>query len=202
MLASFLWTCLLIELTPGPNMTWLALLSASHGRLAGLAAVAGISSGLAIAGAAAMLGVATLIAASPAAFTALRWAGSLYLLYLAWDALRGKEPAYGEATDGVGRFFMQGLTSNILNPKAYLFYAAMLPQFIASDAPFAASFGLLAALYVTVATGVHAAIAVFAGSLGKLIGAGVESRAVRVTFAFLLAATAIWFFVSSGANAR
>ena len=86
MFFEFLLTAILIELTPGPNMAWLALLGASRGRIAALGAVAGIALGLAIAGAAAAFGVSALIGKTPWVFQALRWAGALYLLYLAWDA--------------------------------------------------------------------------------------------------------------------
>ena len=65
MVLEFLAASLLIELTPGPNMAWLALLGASRGRLAALAAVAGVALGLSVAGTAAALGVSTLIGTTP-----------------------------------------------------------------------------------------------------------------------------------------
>ena len=88
MLGEFAIAAILIELTPGPNMAWLALLAVSRGRLTRLAAVLGVALGLSFAGVAAAIGVAALIAATPWIFQLLRWAGSLYLLYLAWDAWR------------------------------------------------------------------------------------------------------------------
>lgn len=76
MLTSYLATVLLIELTPGPNMAYLAALTLGRGRRAGLAAVAGVALGLAVIGIAAVLGFAALVAASPMLWNALRWAGT------------------------------------------------------------------------------------------------------------------------------
>ena len=92
---AFLLASLLIELTPGPNMTWLAALGASRGRTAALAAVAGIALGLAFAGAVAGIGLSALIASQPWLIDGLRWAGALYLLYLAYDAWRGRTLLFG-----------------------------------------------------------------------------------------------------------
>jgi threonine/homoserine/homoserine lactone efflux protein len=195
----FALAALLIELTPGPNMTWLAILSATHGRAAGLAAVAGIALGLAIAGLAAMLGLAAAIAASPALYQALRWAGSLYLLYLAWEAWRGPAAEQQVGDDGVRRYFYQGLTSNALNPKAYVFYAALLPRFIAENMNFEAAFLTLAAVYVGIATAVHGSIAVFAGTSGNVFTDRINRPEIRGLFAVALVATALWFFFSTSA---
>jgi threonine/homoserine/homoserine lactone efflux protein len=108
-LASFLLTSFLIEITPGPNMTYLALVSASDGRRAGFATVLGVASGLAVVGAIAAIGVAELIQASTLLYEVLRWAGVLFLLYLAWDGW--KTPSTSSANSGVakGRYFLRGL---------------------------------------------------------------------------------------------
>ena len=79
----FLAAVTLIELTPGPNMGYLAALSATEGRAAGLKAVLGVTAGLAIYMLLSVAGVAEIIAAAPFVFGALRWAGVCYLLYLA-----------------------------------------------------------------------------------------------------------------------
>jgi threonine/homoserine/homoserine lactone efflux protein len=127
-LASFLVTALVIELTPGPNMTYLALVSATDGRRAGFMTVAGVTLGLAIIGAIAAFGVAEAIQASDVLYGLLRWAGVLFLLYLAWDGW--KSSAVTTATEGEGRYFARGLITNLLNPKAGVFYVSFLPQFV------------------------------------------------------------------------
>lgn len=88
LLLGFAITALIIELTPGPNMAWLALLSATEGRKAGLAATAGIAVGLLLIAAVSALGLAALIDNHPAIYETLRWAGALFLLYLAWEGWR------------------------------------------------------------------------------------------------------------------
>lgn len=82
-LLGFAFASLLIELTPGPNMTSLAVLAAREGRASGYAAVIGVALGLVVLGAVAALRLAALIAAFPAFYSILRWGGVIYLLYLA-----------------------------------------------------------------------------------------------------------------------
>jgi len=87
-LGAFALTCLVIELTPGPNMAYLAVLSAGNGRRAGFAATMGIALGLLIVGIGAALGLAALISSSNLLYEALRLGGIVYLLWLAWDGWR------------------------------------------------------------------------------------------------------------------
>ena len=89
--AEFLVAAIVMEITPGPNMTWLALLSAREGRMAGLQAVAGIATGLTLLAVIAATGAAALISAWPPVYEALRWAGVIFLLYLAWETWVGEK---------------------------------------------------------------------------------------------------------------
>jgi threonine/homoserine/homoserine lactone efflux protein len=199
MLAEFALTALLVELTPGPNMTWLALLAASRGRAAALAAVAGITVGLAFAGVAAAFGLSLLIAETPWLFQFLRWAGALYLLWLAWDAWRDSRDggALAEDNDGLRKYAMMGLLSNLLNPKAFLFYLAMAPAFLDPARPVLPQSLLLVAIYCAVATVVHATIALLAGTWHRWTSEPARAALLRRVFAGLLAATAVWFFVAT-----
>src|SRR5262249_61915030 len=88
-LLAFALTALIIEITPGPNMTYLAALSLSSGMRTGFAAVAGIAIGLMTYGIVAALGLAALIDSSPLLYGILRWGGVVYLLWLAWGAWAG-----------------------------------------------------------------------------------------------------------------
>lgn len=197
MLFSFIIASIIIELTPGPNMTWLAVLGASRGRGTALAAVAGICLGLAIAAIVAGIGLTAVLIEFPALFQALRWAGTLYLLYLAWDAWQDgdEELKHTNATRGIA--FRQGLISNILNPKAYLFYAAMLPQFISGAFSLALEVTLLSAIYVAVATIIHSGIAVLSGSAATFLETSPHAVTVRKGLAVLIAIAAVWFFYST-----
>jgi threonine/homoserine/homoserine lactone efflux protein len=197
MLWSFLIASILIELTPGPNMTWLAVLGASRGRATALAAVGGICLGLAIAAAVAGFGLTAVLLEFPALFQLLRWGGTLYLFYLAWDAWSDgdEELTHTNATRGVA--FRQGLISNILNPKAYLFYAAMLPQFVSGEFSLGAEVALLSAVYVAVATVIHSGIAVLSGSLATFLETSPHAITIRKGLAILIALAALWFFYST-----
>lgn len=197
MLFSFIIASIIIELTPGPNMTWLAVLGASRGRATALAAVAGICLGLAIAAIVAGLGLTAILTEFPALFQLLRWGGTLYLFYLAWDAWRDGdgELTHTNATRAVA--FRQGLVSNILNPKAYIFYAAMLPQFISGAWPVAQEVALLSFIYVVVATAIHSGIAILSGSLATFLETSPHAATIRKALALLIAAAAVWFFIST-----
>lgn len=198
MLLEFLAAAVLIELTPGPNMAWLALLGASRGRIVALAAVAGVALGLSLAGAAAAFGVSALIGTTPWLFQALRWTGSLYLLYLAWDSWRGSTaPQETQFDEPLRRYFGQGLLSNMLNPKAYLVFAAVLPQFVNPEQPLLTQLITLSALYVGVATVIHAAIALLAGSFNRFFADRARTRILGRVFALLLTAVAVWFFFAT-----
>jgi threonine/homoserine/homoserine lactone efflux protein len=197
MLAAFAITALLIELTPGPNMTWLAVLGASRGRGIALAAAAGIALGLAIAGLVAGFGLTAILAEVPTLFTALRWAGTLYLLYLAWDAWRDSNDARSRDHQSATQAFQQGLISNILNPKAYLFYAAMLPQFVDQSQPGPSQIFLLSAIYVAIATAVHATIAVLTGTAAEWLQHSKQAIFIRRIMAVAIVCAAVWFFYST-----
>jgi threonine/homoserine/homoserine lactone efflux protein len=194
-LAGFALASFLIELTPGPNMTYLAVLSARQGRGAGYVAVLGVALGLGSMGAAAALGLATLIGASPALFAILRWGGVGYILYLAWEAWREADnPPEPIAT---GRYFVQGLVTNLLNPKAALFYVTVMPNFLGSGTDDPMSWTLLAAVYVSIATLVHLAIVTASGTLEPVLTKGVGRVVVSRVFAFVLVCVAAWMLWST-----
>lgn len=192
LLAPFLLTSLLIELTPGPNMTYLALVSASEGRRAGAATVAGIALGLLIIGLIAAFGVSGLIQSSPLAYEILRWCGVAFLLYLAWDGWTGGETASGEAGPP-GRYFWRGLMTNLLNPKAGVFYVSVLPTFIDPSLPATNQGAVLTLAYVAVATAVHASIVMLAGALEPVLNDPRRETIARRVLSALLAMVAIWF---------
>jgi threonine/homoserine/homoserine lactone efflux protein len=197
MLWSFLLASILIELTPGPNMTWLAVLGAARGRKIAFGAVAGICLGLAMAGVVAGVGLTALLTQWPVLFQALRWIGTLYLFYLAWEAWTNADAREKLTDSGVTKAFQQGLISNILNPKAYLFYAAVLPQFVSGEMPVVTEVFMLTAIYVAVATTIHAAIAVLSGSLADFLKTSPKAVTIRKSLAVLIAIAAVWFFYST-----
>lgn len=199
LIAPFIIAAILIELTPGPNMAYLAMLSAEHGRRAGLAAVAGIAIGLLGAGLVAALGLAALIETSRPLYELLRWAGIAYLLWLAWEGWRGSA-----AADEANRLlamqrvhFRRGLITNLLNPKAYLFYLTVMPRFVDPARPPEMQTLMLSGIYVGTATLIHAAIALLAGSARPFVSESGYSGPIRRGLALALAAVAIWLIFTT-----
>ena len=197
--APFLLTTLLIELTPGPNMAWLALTSASHGKRSGFAAVAGIALGLALLAAASAVGLAELATRSPFVFGLLRYAGVAYLLWLAWQAWTGEDELSPDIANqnALAAWFRHGLLLNLLNPKAAVFFITVLPAYISSAAPVAPQTVLLSASYVVIATAIHLVIVAFSGQAHGWVSVGNRSHIIRRVFAGLLAAIAFWFLVNT-----
>ena len=193
-LASFALAAVLIELTPGPNMAWLLLLTLGEGRKAGFIAVSGVATGLAMVGAGAAFGVAALVAEWPALWHALRWAGVAFLLWLAWDGWRQADTVRdGEASPGLVRAFRRGLVTNLLNPKAAVFYILVLPGFVDPSATALPQTLLLTAVYVAVATAIHAALVQLAGWARPVVLQPRRERTVRRVLSVLLALVALWF---------
>ena len=198
-LAEFALLSVVIEVTPGPNMTYLAVIAATEGRRRGYAAVLGVCLGLAVIGLAAAFGLAVVISGNPAAYQALKWAGVAYLLWLAWDGWRGADEAvqHAEAGSSVAKFFRRGLITNLLNPKAALFYVSVLPGFV--DGSGAVQGGILAqtlvltGIYVAIATAIHAGIVTAAGAARRLLEEPARERLARRGLALVLVGVAVWF---------
>ena len=193
----FLAAAVVMELTPGPNMTWLVLLSARAGWRAGLQAVAGITSGLALMGGVAASGAAALIAAYPLVYETLRWAGVIFLLYLAFEAWVGEKA--GAARDDKGRHFRRGFLVNNLNPKAAAVFLVMIPAFAGTAG--AGWLIVMSTIYLAIATTAHALIAVFASNLQQIVVDPRREVIVRRILAILLGSVAIWFGLSTGRQA-
>ena len=151
----FIATAILLIITPGQDTFFILGRSLSGGRSAGIAAALGISTGTVIHTIAAALGLSALLATSPYAFMAVKFAGAAYLVYIGIRALvsrsnglPGSDAAVGD--DGRWSAFRQGIVSNLLNPKVALFFLALMPQFIeASSTHKVAAFLALGLSFVT-----------------------------------------------------
>jgi len=197
--AAFFVASLLIELTPGPNMAYLAVLSASRGRRAGYIATLGTGLGLAIVGLAAALGLAAVIANSHFLYEALRWAGVGYLLWLAWEGWQHEADFSPQRSAGDdSTYFRRGLITNLLNPKAAVFFVAVLPTFVDASAAVLKQTLVLSMTYVVVATLIHAGIATLAGIAQRFLLTNPRLRTLlRRGLASALAGIAIWFAIST-----
>ena len=177
----FIGAGLLLNLTPGADMALVVRSAAAQGARAGAAAALGVGAGCWLHTAAAALGLSALLTGSPAAFSALRWIGAAYLVWLGLGLLRAGS-AHPTASRGtvpdlaLRRLFVQGFLTNALNPKVALFFLAFVPQFIAADAPHKAlAFVALGTVFVVNATLVNLAIAAGTAALRRRLGNGSAS---------------------------
>ena len=192
---AFLWTALVIELTPGPNMTYLAILSLAEGRRAGFAAVAGVATGLLIVGMLAAFGLAALLFGSPASYAVLRWAGMLYLFWLAYGIWTNRDGEAASINDGAGSlvtYYRRGLITNLLNPKAAIFYVAVLPPFIDPARSVVPQTVVMTTAYVAIATLVHTLVVALASKARPLLENAVTMRTLRRTMALSVTVVALW----------
>lgn len=143
--------CFVLFVTPGPDMSLFLAKTVAGGRRAGMAAMLGAMAGCCVHTLLAALGLSALLAASAAAFTALKIVGAFYLLWLALDAVRHgsaltvAQDAKGEVS--VRRTFWLGVGVNLTNPKVVLFFVTFLPQFVSQADPHAAQKLVFLGLY-------------------------------------------------------
>jgi len=133
-LALFLVAVLALFLSPGPNMAFVFSHGLAHGARGGFAAAIGIALADGVHTVCAATGITALIAAWPPSFDVLRYAGAVYLAWLAWQALRsGDAPSGHHAASSEARFghiVRRAWLNNLANPKALLFFMVFLPQFV------------------------------------------------------------------------
>jgi len=177
-LAGFLVVATVLTIIPGADMALVARNVLTHGRRAGYVTSVGISVGLVIHAVASALGVSAILMTSAMLFSAVKLVGAVYLVALGVLSLR--RALLSHAADGLGaaeapgrasttHALVQGLLSNLLNPKVALFYLTLLPQFIRPGDPVLARSLLLAAIHVVVGLLWLAIYAYFLGRLGEVL---------------------------------
>lgn len=174
-LLAFALISLGMALTPGPNMIYLISRSICQGRVAGLISLGGVALGFVFYMVCAALGITAVIMAVPYAYDTLRIGGALYLLYLAWQALKpgGRSPFQVQALDrdSPRRLFTMGLLTNLLNPKIAVIYLSLLPQFIQPHGHGSVLMQslVLGSTQVLISLSVNASIAMMAGSIALFL---------------------------------
>ena len=133
----FIATAVVLVLTPGQDTFFILGRSLAGGRREGIAAALGITAGSIVHTLLAALGLSALLATSPYAFMAVKFAGAAYLIYIGVRALLARASGLPGDTgksgaDGGWSAFRQGVITNILNPKVALFFLALMPQFISA----------------------------------------------------------------------
>jgi threonine/homoserine/homoserine lactone efflux protein len=193
----FAAACLLMVLTPGPNMIYLISRSICQGRKAGLVSLLGVVAGFFVHLFAAAAGLTAVFLAVPVAYEVLKWAGALYLLWLAWQAVKPGARSPFEAQqlppDSTRKLVTMGFLTSALNPKIAVFYLSVFPQFITPEhgSVFTQSV-MLGFTQISVSFMVNALIAIFAASIASWFINNPTWLAVQRYFmGFVLAALAV-----------
>ena len=171
---AFAFVSLGMALTPGPNMIYLISRSISQGRTAGLVSLGGVALGFIVYMVSAAFGLTALMMAVPYAYDALRIAGVLYLLWMAWQSVRpgGRSPFQLKELPqhSPRKLFLMGLLTNLLNPKIAIVYLSLLPQFInpAHGSVLTQSL-VLGMTQIVISVSINAMVAISAGTIALFL---------------------------------
>lgn len=173
-LLAFALVALGMVLTPGPNMIYIISRSICQGRTAGLISLGGVALGFVFYMFCAAFGITAFVLAVPYAYDTLRFGGALYLLYLAWQAVKpgGRTPFQVRELpqDSPRKLFMMGFLTNLLNPKIAVMYLSLLPQFISPQHGSVLKQALvLGFAQIVISVSVNATIANMAGSIAAFL---------------------------------
>jgi threonine/homoserine/homoserine lactone efflux protein len=185
LLIAFLVTTTIAMVVPGPDMLFVLAVGLRGGPKLALLATSGVATGEAVHITLAAAGLSALFLTFPSAFTAVRAAGVIYLLYLGIQSIRGrgglraseKTPAPPQAR----RTYLQGLLTNLGNPKMITFTIAFLPQFVDSRLSHVwAQFLILGAIFLAFEFAVDGTVGVFSGRIGRMLQRRNARRTVEI----------------------
>lgn len=181
---------------PGPTILTVISYSMAHGRLANVPLVAAVALGDSTALVVSLLGLGALLATSAFWFTAVKWVGGLYLLYLGVKLLRAgissAELAAPAAPGSRWRLFANTYLVTALNPKGIVFFVAFLPQFINPRAAVTQQLWVLAITFVAMATVNATLYALFAASARRLLSSPKAQRSFNLAGGSLLSVAGLW----------
>ena len=184
----FLATAAIVCIMPGTGVVYTLAVSLGRGLRAGLIAAFGCTLGILPHLVASILGLAALLHASAVAFNALKLAGVLYLLWMAWSVWRGAGAlSVRERSEPVAplRLIRDGVLLNLLNPKLSVFFLAFLPQFVPAEADDATLRMIwLAGVFMAMTFAIFALYGAFAGAVRqRILARPAAMRWMRLTFA-------------------
>jgi threonine/homoserine/homoserine lactone efflux protein len=199
-LVAFAVVATIVTVIPGADMALIARSVLTFGRPAAYVTSLGICAGLILHAVASALGLSAILMTSATLFTAVKLAGAGYLVVLGVQSLRharaaapggdddgGARDGRAARTVGARRAFVQGLLSNVLNPKVAVFYLTLLPQFVRPEDPVLARSLLLASIHIALGLSWLVAYAYFLGRLGAVLRRPRVRRALEsVTGALLI----------------
>jgi threonine/homoserine/homoserine lactone efflux protein len=194
-LSLFVLAVLALFASPGPNMAFVLSHGLAHGVRGGFAAALGISAADLVHTLCAATGVTALVAAWPPSFDVLRYAGAVYLLWLAWKALRpaGARRDAEAVPAGFARIVRMALLNNLVNPKALLFFMVFLPQFVnPARGHVTLQLLVLGVLLSAMALAFNTVLGAFSGQIGRRLQARPgAAKFQRGLLAFVMAGLAL-----------
>jgi threonine/homoserine/homoserine lactone efflux protein len=202
-LLTYSLACTVLFITPGPDMSLFLAKTMAGGRKAGMAAMLGAMAGCSVHTLLAALGLSALLAASVTAFTVLKVVGALYLLWMAFDAVRNGSALHvkneGKAEVSFWKTFLMGVGINLTNPKIVLFFVTFLPQFVDASDPHASDKLLFLGLYFIALTAPMGALMILGADkvLAVLRGHPKLMRGIDYSFAGLFSAFAVKILTAS-----
>lgn len=168
----FVFTSLLLALTPGQDFIYIMIRSISQGVRAGFIAIAGLLVGVMFHTFAAATGIAAILLTSSYAFNAIKIVGALYLIYLGIQAFRQQGKLEIKKTEDKAsdlKLLKEGMLSSTLNPKLALFFMAFLPQFVHQDANAFYNMLILGVLFILISLPILFSVAIFSAKFGNIL---------------------------------
>jgi len=167
----FALASLALAIVPGPAVLYIVAQSVQGGRRAGVVSALGVSTGGMAHVAAAVIGLSAVLAASATAFTIVKIAGAVYLVWLGVRTLLSRDDSIAgrRAEPTMARTYRQGVIVNVLNPKTALFFLAFLPQFVDPDGSTRGQLALLGVTFVVIALTTDLIWAIVAGTAGAVL---------------------------------
>jgi threonine/homoserine/homoserine lactone efflux protein len=168
----FFAAALILAFTPGPGIFYVLGRTLNGGRREGMLSSFGTFMGGLVHVLAAAFGLSAILAASATAFHTIRYAGAAYLIYLGITMIRTRhvDAIEGSESSSAGRPLIEGITTEVLNPKTALFFLSFIPQFVVPERGHAAGqFLLLGGVSVALNTAVDLLVVVFASALARRI---------------------------------
>ena len=177
---------IILALTPGPDMLYIATRSITQGRGAGIFSALGVHTGVLIHTIAAAFGISALIAESAVAFNIVRYAGAAYLVYLGIRTILNKAASLEIKViehKKLRSVYYQGLITNLFNPKVILFFLAFLPQFAdPSKGSIPIQMVTLGCLMIVVTLPIDIAVGLLGGSMGKFLKTSTRMQRISKWF--------------------
>lgn len=171
-IALFMLASVTLNLTPGPDMMYVITRSVGEGKKAGIVSALGISTGTFFHILAVAFGLSAFLLAVPTAYDIIRYIGACYLVYLGFKVLLRKNQIAAEDDHngtGLRSVYLQGMLTNIFNPKVALFFLAFLPQFVEQSGNIPLQVITLGIMFNISGTIVNIIVALTASRLGRLL---------------------------------